>query len=802
MSTRRLLSLLFAVAGMIALLCHPAAAADPVLRHVAVVGDLGAVGGGPTARVDAWPEQLGRLLGPEWAVRSYVRQNYSIDPKSTRFVTNFPEWAWLQAYRPEVVVVVLGAADSVTVGFPAASRLDDGMNAILAAVAAFPSHPRIVVVRPGPCAPSWSRAVTYRGNRQRVADAWKRVATPLNIPIVDLDPALAGIEDSLIDGVCADPAGSGRIARTVAAAILGEEPAERPTIFRGAELPAVIGRADLVESGAPVGPVIGAENWRTDGGLLVPSTNRASLSATLHAGEGPFRVHLRAVVEGGDGAALQVALDDQFLLLEDGARNLTLIGELYRGKPVVGPSIDYWQRGEEFELEIRRSHQDIEYLIDGRRVFACPSAGWSFSRVALIPMSSTVKVRSWSVDEGRPTEEPPPALDLAGRTDLQTVVDRRDGQYIGHPSTVVTPDGRSILCAYPLGHGRGAIVLRRSDDGGATWSEPLPVPANWSTSLETPTLFRVADPTKAGGEAQRLLLFSGLHPARLSSSDDGGATWTDLRPVGDWGGIVVMSSVVPTRDGRLLAFFHDDGRFLRPDGKGTGVGTVYSTESRDGGRSWSAPRAILSKPPVFLCEPGVVRSPDGRRLAMLLRENTRTRNAHVSFSDDEGATWSEPHETAPWLTGDRHVAVRLADGRYFVSMRDMSRTSRFYGDWVAWVGSWDALERGDRGDLVVRLMDNHDGTDCGYAGVETMPDGTVVATSYGHWTEGAEPYVVTVRIPPSELAATPAATPEAEPAAAPNAAPAPEPPAGTAAPADAPSPPPSEPPATSDPARP
>jgi len=35
---------------------------------------------------------------------------------------------------------------------------------------------------------------------------------------------------------------------------------------------------------------------------------------------------------------------------------------------------------------------------------------------------------------------------------------------------------------------------------------------------------------------------------------------------------------------------------------------------------------------VHLCEPGLVRSPDGKRLAALLRENRRLKNAHVIFS--------------------------------------------------------------------------------------------------------------------------------------------------------------------------
>ncbi|MCP3903922.1 MAG: exo-alpha-sialidase, partial [Planctomycetes bacterium] len=84
-----------------------------------------------------------------------------------------------------------------------------------------------------------------------------------------------------------------------------------------------------------------------------------------------------------------------------------------------------------------------------------------------------------------------PLVDLATDTHRQTVVDREAGQYLGHPTTVLLEDGRTILAVYPRGHGRGAIVMKRSDDGGRTWSDRLPVPENWATSLETPTIHRV-----------------------------------------------------------------------------------------------------------------------------------------------------------------------------------------------------------------------------------------------------------------------------------------------------------------------
>ncbi len=268
-----------------------------------------------------------------------------------------------------------------------------------------------------------------------------------------------------------------------------------------------------------------------------------------------------------------------------------------------------------------------------------------------------------------------PLIDLAGETNRQVIVDREPGQYLGHPSTVLLEDGKTILCVYPKGHGKGAIVLKRSTDGGLTWSERLPVPDNWATSLETPTIHRVVD---AAGK-KRSIVWSGLYPARLAVSEDDGVHWTPLKPAGDWGGIVVMGSVVPLRTGAgdYLAMFHDDGRFFAKDGQLANpvVFRLYQTLSTDGGLAWSVPREIWHGSDVHLCEPGIIRSPDGRQLAVLLRENRRGRNSHVMFSNDEGQTWSAPRELPGALTGDRHVGKYTPDGRLFISFRDTTLES-------------------------------------------------------------------------------------------------------------------------------
>jgi hypothetical protein len=299
-----------------------------------------------------------------------------------------------------------------------------------------------------------------------------------------------------------------------------------------------------------------------------------------------------------------------------------------------------------------------------------------------------------------------------------------------------------MICVYPKGHGKGAIVMKRSTDGGLTWSDRLPTPESWATSKETPTIHRM--------DGKRRVLFSGLYPVRMAISEDGGETWSGLEPVGEWGGIVTMASVHRLADGSYLALFHDDGRFISGEGSRTGF-HVYQSLSTDGGKTWGDPVSIAHREDVHLCEPGLVRSPDGKRIALLLRENSRTRNSFVIFSDDEGMTWSEPRELPGSLTGDRHTARYAPDGRLFITFRDTTRRSPTWGDWVGWVGTWDDIEKGREGQYRVRILDNTKGADCAYPGLEILPDGTFVTTTYGHWTEGEAPYIVAVRFKMEEL---------------------------------------------------
>jgi hypothetical protein len=372
-------------------------------------------------------------------------------------------------------------------------------------------------------------------------------------------------------------------------------------------------------------------------------------------------------------------------------------------------------------------------------------------RMLIVVILSALSLSAFAADapSAQPRGYSIPLIDLASQTQRQVIVDREAGQYLGHPTTVLLEDNKTMIIVYPKGHGKGAIVMKRSTDRGLTWSDRLPTPKSWETSQETPTIHRVID---AKG-IKRLILFPGKYPIRMAFSEDDGKTFSELEPIGDFGGIVAMSSVERLKDGSYMALFHDDGRFLREGGKAATppVFIVYKTLSTDGGLHWGQPIPIASQPPAHLCEPGLIRSPDGKQIALLLRENSRKLNSFVIFSDDEGRTWSTPRQLPGALTGDRHVGKYAPDGRLLISFRDTTLESPTKGDWVAWVGRYEDITSGREGQYRVRLMDNHKDQDCAYPGVEVLPDGAFVLTTYGHWIEGQQPYIVSVRLKLAEL---------------------------------------------------
>ena len=71
--------------------------------------------------------------------------------------------------------------------------------------------------------------------------------------------------------------------------------------------------------------------------------------------------------------------------------------------------------------------------------------------------------------------------------------------YQGHPTTLLTPDGKTLFCVWTIKHGGGCGPAARSDDGGRTWTriDDL-LPAQYKFHRNCPTLQTVPRPDGSG----------------------------------------------------------------------------------------------------------------------------------------------------------------------------------------------------------------------------------------------------------------------------------------------------------------
>lgn len=361
-----------------------------------------------------------------------------------------------------------------------------------------------------------------------------------------------------------------------------------------------------------------------------------------------------------------------------------------------------------------------------------------------------------------------PMLDLTQEDSLFSTVERRKG-YLGHPSTVLLQDEKTLLVAYPDGHGRGNLILRRSTDAAATWNA---VEIAAQRVEETPILYRLDLP--GGGE--RILLTTCRPRQSVIEwmwSDDGGNTWSPRQSwklEGPNGIIVALASLWPVPGDKPMwrGVFHDFNFDNYTVDLTLDAGSCRFDNLRR--IDFASPEGLASSRRAGLCEAGLVVRPDSKRIALLFRPEKRLTNSMVAFSDDAGLTWTDPRELPGALTGHRHESVNLPDGRTMVFMRDYSPLhleNPSHGDWVAWVGTFDDLEKGNEGEYRIHLRRNYGNStnnnigDCGYSGVELLPDGTVLALTYGHWDlapgskhpnhpdgRGLPPYIMQVKLDP------------------------------------------------------
>lgn len=206
-------------------------------------------------------------------------------------------------------------------------------------------------------------------------------------------------------------------------------------------------------------------------------------------------------------------------------------------------------------------------------------------------------------------------------------------------------------------HAEAYLAVRRSTDGGATWSESdeVVVENDAGKNVMSVSLNRLQD----GRISMLYLRKNSLTDCRpvIRFSDDEAKTWS--RPTAVIGeeqiGYYVVNNdrLVQLESGRLIvpASLHNTPKW----DAFTSYGSIHCYLSDDGGRTWrvaagsddglglggsvlggSDPAGIGK--PVMLQEPGVVEREGG---SLMIWARTNAGSQYVSFSRDQGETWSD-----------------------------------------------------------------------------------------------------------------------------------------------------------------
>lgn len=347
-----------------------------------------------------------------------------------------------------------------------------------------------------------------------------------------------------------------------------------------------------------------------------------------------------------------------------------------------------------------------------------------------------------------------PTFDISQETFRHVVIAKgTEKSRQGHPHTILMPDGKTMFAIWTIGHGGAADQLKRSIDGGKTWSDLLEVPDNWKDHANCPPLYLLKDPQ---GKT-RLTTFVNRGPSGFKMyrafSEDEGNSWSPFEPVllpdkSDTliSDVMPFTAIVPIENGNKLLGLTN----IRRPYEGGRTNIIAQSISTDGGATWGHWRIVLDLgDPHIPCEPELIRSPDGNQLLMLIRENNRSFNSWIMLSDNEGRTWSEPFQAPASVTMDRHQAVYADDGRLVIVGRDVAEKSPSLGHFAAWVGTYDDLASGKEGQYRIKLLHSYKTTE--YPGLVKLPDGTFVATNSVAYKPDENYSVVSTRFRLEEL---------------------------------------------------
>ena len=391
----------------------------------------------------------------------------------------------------------------------------------------------------------------------------------------------------------------------------------------------------LVTNGQANQELVDAAAWKQREGWIEGAGANNYLLATVALGPGDFRVDARLRMIDQQRSAAHFLLGDGCFGFEGSGGEIFLSRSLFGGLKPLMPSEEVFVRDTWIDFTAERKDGRIRFLINQRQVYAFQCEQELFP-VGFCGLRATMQITQFSITgslQEREIPEPPEEIVDVYRSGM--------GGYHGFriPSALVTDKG--TVLAFAEGRpksladaGGNDLLLRRSTDGGRTWSAMKVIAEDGPHSLNTPCALQVR-------ETGRIILFYHRYPAGTNESN------------------------------------------VQPGLEGEHICRALMITSDDDGLTWSKPRDITKQVKraalvtSFSTGPGIgiqLRrgSHKGRIVMVTNQQGPRHQwNLFAIYSDDGGDSWTygelAPNTTKGW--GNEVQAVELIDGTVMLNAR-------------------------------------------------------------------------------------------------------------------------------------
>ncbi len=312
------------------------------------------------------------------------------------------------------------------------------------------------------------------------------------------------------------------------------------------------------------------------------------------------------------------------------------------------------------------------------------------------------------------TNLPIPTLDVSIDKSIVNIIEYAPTSTRLHTTAVrLSTRGENLLLAYTK-HNSRQITLRKSSDGGQSWSTPLSDNLLIGNPIKHISMFTLTGRTLLPKEYRKerrlsrlanrnnLILFFEGYPIKAAISPDNGEQWLKSFNVIESSDMIV-TSMIKLNDGVFMALLNSGKHPYN------GRQVIYKSYSQDGGLTWTYPE-IAIKHNIYSIENACIArlTHRNKKYLVVLANEQKHQTGVISVSTDEGKTWSYPVELPSFIQGDRYSIATLANKMYIVyrdTYGNKGQNNPTRGDLMLWSGTMADLEHGGKSSVRVRLAD-------------------------------------------------------------------------------------------------